>query len=416
MDRRKTRVTVVALLALAVAAAAVAGATAAARKPAAGGAKAAKAAKRADSPLTVAVIGDFPYGLNNADVSQSDAAQAFIKVINSDPDVSMVVHVGDIHSGKQQCTQAYDEAIARIFSGFADPLVYTPGDNEWADCHKAGQGGGLYNATTKKVELIMDAAGNPQDYAAGNPIANLALVRSLFFKTPGVTLGRNTMKVDSQAVSFDPANPKDAQFVENVMFEKGGVLFFTINVPGGSNNDADPWYVTPVASADQLREVAERNAATLRWVKAAFAKAVADKVAGVVVVDQADMWDPEKGAKNQVNYEPIIKQIAIGTRGFGKPVLMLNGDSHVYRSDNPLSPTATCVLDGAATCATDYVIHPEIGFDLPNFHRVVVHGSTAPLEYLKLTIDTTKNAANGDSAFGPFAWSRTPQPQLIKTA
>ena len=411
MKKPFSRAVLAAGLALAVAAAALAGTALAAGKPTV------KAGKRsAAAPLTVAVIGDFPYGLNNADVSESDAAPAFVKRVNADPDVSLVVHVGDIHAGKQVCSQAYDEAIARIFSGFADPLVYTPGDNEWADCHKAAQGGGVYNATTKKVELVMDAAGNPQSFASGNPLANLWLVRQLFFAKAGTTLGKNAMQVDSQATTFDPTHPKDAQFVENVMFEKGGVLFVTVNVPGGSNNDQDPWYVTPVASADQLREAAERNGATTRWLNAAFAKAKADKAAGVVVISQADMWDPEKGAANQTGYDVVITALKINVKSFAKPVLMFNGDSHVYRSDNPMSPTATCVLDGATTCVSDYNIHPAIGIDLPNFHRVVVHGSTAPLEYLKLTVDSTKNAPNGDSAFGPFSWERKIQGDLIKIA
>jgi hypothetical protein len=38
-----------------------------------------------------------------------------------------------------------------------------------------------------------------------------------------------------------------------------------------------------------------------------------------------------------------------------------------------------------------------------------VHGSTLPLEYLKLTIDTAANAANGPDAFGPFSWKRVPK-------
>jgi hypothetical protein len=29
------------------------------------------------------------------------------------------------------------------------------------------------------------------------------------------------------------------------MFEKSGVLFVTINLPGGSNNDNDVWYAAP---------------------------------------------------------------------------------------------------------------------------------------------------------------------------
>jgi hypothetical protein len=46
------------------------------------------------------------------------------------------------------------------------------------------------------------------------------------------------------------------------------------------------------------------------------------------------------------------------------------------------------------------------GYDVPNFHRIVVHGSTFPLEYLKLTIDPHVDAPASDTAFGPFAWTR----------
>jgi hypothetical protein len=59
---------------------------------------------------TLAVYGDSPYGVNQSDTSQLIATQAFIDSINADPDVSTVLHIGDIHSGKQFCTQAYDPA------------------------------------------------------------------------------------------------------------------------------------------------------------------------------------------------------------------------------------------------------------------------------------------------------------------
>jgi hypothetical protein len=35
-----------------------------------------------------------------------------------------------------------------------------------------------------------------------------------------------------------------------------------------------------------------------------------------------------------------------------------------------------------------------------------VHGSTTPLEWLKLSIDPSLNAANSDNAIGPFSWTR----------
>ena len=60
-----------------------------------------------------------------------------------------------------------------------------------------------------------------------------------------VCASRWSSTVASQATAYDPAHPEDAQYVENVRFErvagKKGVMFVTLNIPGGSNNDADPW-------------------------------------------------------------------------------------------------------------------------------------------------------------------------------
>jgi len=363
---------------------------------------------------TLAVYGDSPYGTSNADVAQFNATPAFIDTINQDPSVSLVMHVGDIHSGKQKCTQAYDQSIFADWKAFADPLVYTPGDNEWTDCHKTAEGGGLWNSTTSIIDFQYDSPGVLTDFAAGNPVANLLLVRSIFFPTPGVTLGQNTMKVHSQALEYDPAHPSDRNYVENVWWERSNVLFVTINLPGGSNNDDDNWYGTPTKSQDQIDEVAQRTGADLRWLDTAFAKAKADKVSALVIGAQADMWDTEKGAAHQANYEPIVTKVSDLTKDLGKPVLMINGDSHVYRSDNPFSSTGSCATEGGSctthTPADIYAIHPTDthgnAYDVPNFHRIVVHGSTAPMEWLKLKVDPKQNDPNGVSSFGPFSWTR----------
>ena len=183
--------------------------------------------------LTVAVYGDAPYGTTPTDVAEFQATPGFIASVNAAPAVSLVLHVGDIHSGKQFCTEAYDRSIFDLWSGFAAPLVYTPGDNEWSDCHKAAEGGGTYNATTGVIDYVVDSTGAPVDYAKGDPIANLALVRSIFFPTAGLSLGTRKQAVLSQAQLPDPAHPQDAAFVENVMWEQAKVLFVTINLPGG---------------------------------------------------------------------------------------------------------------------------------------------------------------------------------------
>jgi hypothetical protein len=342
---------------------------------------------------TLAVFGDAPYGTSPTDDAQLRATPAFIASINADPDVETVLQVGDIHSGKQYCTEAYDRTIFDLWKAFQDPLVYIPGDNEWSDCHKAAEGGGSYDAATGTIKYVLDAAGNPVDYANGDPVANLDLVRSIFFPRPGVTLGQHKMLVLSQSEIPAPAHPTDRLFVENVMWVQSRVLFVAINLPGGSNNDADIWYGAPVMSAAQQQEIDARTGADLRWLELAFAVARGAQLDGVVIQAQADMWDAEKGAAHQAGYEPFVKSVAAHTTQLGKPVLMFNGDSHVYKSDNPLS-------------ASDPLAYMHPGYDVANFHRVVVHGSTFPLEWLKLTVDPKQHAAASDNAFGPFRWQR----------
>ena len=92
----------------------------------------------ANNVLTVAAYGDSPYGLNPTDTTQTDKTLAFIESINNDPKVDLVLHVGDIHSGKQFCTEAYDRTIYDLWVAFKNPLIYSPGDNEWTDCHEKG--------------------------------------------------------------------------------------------------------------------------------------------------------------------------------------------------------------------------------------------------------------------------------------
>jgi hypothetical protein len=347
-------------------------------------------------PLTIAVFGDAPYGTSPTDTSQLDATPSFIKSINADRDVSLIIHVGDIHSGKQYCTETYDRQVFNLWAAFKDPLVYIPGDNEWADCHKAAEGGGTYNPATGKIDYVLDSSSHPVDYAKGDPVANLELVRSIFFRDPGFTLGRRKAVV-SQAGDFDPKHRSDRKFVENVMWQQAGVLFLTINLPGGSNNDTDIWYGAPAETPDQFEERQERTGADLRWLDAAFDVASENHVRGIVIVAQADMWDPEKGAEHQAGYEPFVRAVARRTLAFRGPVLMFNGDSHVYLSDNPLS-------------ASDPLNYMHPGYDVPNFHRIVVHGSTTPLEWLKLTVNPRANAPQDASAFGPFSWTRVIEP------
>src|SRR5262245_28849017 len=231
--------------------------------------------------LTAAVFGDEPYlEAGFAPDAEFRVTPAFIDTINADPNVQETIHVGDIHSGSQPCTRAYDLSIFGLWTVFQKPLIYTPGDNEWSDCTKKNEEPGSDN---DNVVTHPDL-----------PLENLALVRQIFFANPGWTLGQDPMHVISQAKVYDHHFPADAKYVENVMWQQGRTVFVTLNIPGGSNNDIDPWYAATHSTPwnpDQQAEMDERTAADVRWLSSAFKKAEDDGANDVVIIGQSDMWD-----------------------------------------------------------------------------------------------------------------------------
>jgi hypothetical protein len=297
-------------------------------------------AKKAPLPTaTYAIIGDTPYGDAQIAHFPQDIAQ-----LNADPDVSLVLHVGDIKNGSSRCDTSYFQRIRAEFDTFADPLVYTPGDNEWTDCHRANNGGYV-------------------------PDERLAALRSIFFDRPGHTLGAD------RAVAH-----QRAPYVENVLWNAAGAVFGTLNVPG-SNNDLAPWFDDAETDAQrqaQLQEYSGRLVADLLWLDQIFDAAQASKAKAVLIGIQADMWDPAAIAADQTSgFAPLVRELARRARRFGKPVLLLNGDSHVYGTDMPLA-------DPDSTNNKLYGIKAKV----KNLRRVTVQGSTTePHEWLKLEID-----------------------------
>jgi hypothetical protein len=70
-------------------------------------------------------------------------------------------------------------------------------------------------------------------------------------------------------------------------------------------------------------------------------------------------------------------------------------------------PTTTAPCTDGSTLANAWATHPNLGsLDVKNFHRVVVHGNTKPLEYLRVTVDTNHLSGDGPTSFGPFSWER----------
>ena len=158
------------------------------------------------------------------------------------------MHAGDIKAGSERCDDDLIRHRFGLYQTFQRPFVFTPGDNEWTDCHRVNNG----------------------QY---NPLERLAFLRSVFFPQVGETTGGHVRPVRSQA----EGGPY-SEFVENVMFQKHSVMFATAHVVG-SNNDLEPWLgISPADSctspgADRIAEFERRQAAALAWLDAVFAAA-----------------------------------------------------------------------------------------------------------------------------------------------
>jgi hypothetical protein len=306
-----------------------------------------------DDGYTMAIIGDTPYSAAQISNFHND-----VDDINNDPLVHFVVHLGDIKSGKTLCTDQYFQSIRSEFDRFKDSLAYTPGDNEWTDCHRANNG-------------------------SYKPTERLAKIRQVFFNHPGYTLGQNSVQVYSQAAQGFP---------ENVFFKRAKVMWGLINLPG-SNDSLIPWLAPwgdgVHVGAEQQAEHDTRLAANLKWLDSVFLRAKRANVNAVAIGLQADMFDPATPFSELSAYAPIIHKLAVKAAAWGKPVLLLNGDSHIFNVDHPwASGHQASTMFGEGTVA-------------PNITRVTVNGSsTAPHEWLKLHISYTDPNV--------FSWTRVP--------
>ena len=300
---------------------------------------------------TFAVIGDIPYGADEIASFPRNIAQ-----INADPAVSLVVHLGDIKNGSSQCTDEYFSMIRKDFDQFRDPLVYTIGDNEWTDCHRPNNGG-------------------------YDPLERLGQVRSTFFDRPGLTLGRRPLRVASDAA---------AGFPENVAWRRDRVAFASVHIVG-SNNDLAPWTGHTTPTPEQTAEALGRTADTIGLIRKTFAEAKARHDRAVVVMTQADMFDPTVPDQQFADYyafQPIVAAIAQESAAFGRPVYEFNGDSHIYNADRPLEP------------GSPWLGFYQVGQAAPNLTRVTVDGSDNAKDYLRVTIGRDKEA--------PLRWTRVP--------
>ncbi len=230
-------------------------------------------------------------------------------------DLAFVVHVGDLQAdprsdndGSMPCT---DETLARrkdLLNTFQHPVIVTPGDNDWSDCHH--------------MKPSVD------------PLARLAAVRQVLFPNDR-TLGRRSFSLARQGEqrSF-------SKFVENARWVHGDIVFITLHTVGFNNNLGS----TPEGDA----EFAERDAANIAWLNEGFEAATRGLHKGVMIFTQAnpyfeDRWPP--GYRRVMRMAPtptepsgfksFLAALERHATAFKLPVAVVHGDTHFLRIDKP---------------------------------------------------------------------------------
>ena len=219
-------------------------------------------------------------------------------------DLSWIVHVGDIFD--RPCTDdRYRTALDR-FNSLRHPVVYTPGDNEWADCWLPGSGG----------------------FA---PRERLARLRSLFFADPRLSLGGRRAPLRTQA-----DRREFGEFVEHARWSHAGVTFATFHLLG-SRNGLRPF---PSRTAADDAEVQRRTDAAAAWLRESFAEASSARAPAVVLAFHGTLGFGQPVEARRA-YEPFVTTLEEEVERFGKPVLAVHGDAHQLTIDHPLVRQAT---------------------------------------------------------------------------
>lgn len=250
------------------------------------------------SELNFVALGDLPYG---SDTTAGAKYRALINAINR-TDSQFSIHVGDFKSGSTACSDEQFLLQRRHFEQFRIPVVYTPGDNEWTDCHRKNNGG-------------------------YDPLERLSKLRGLFF-SPKTSLGASPMSLESQPLAL----PSFSAYVENQRWVREKILFLTVHIVGSNNN-----FETRDLKA--VEEFFERDRANRAWIDSGFDLAVQEGLNAVVIAFQADVFESasvEATFPRHSGFANVVGETLLPrAKRFGRPVLLINGDTHKFRFGRP---------------------------------------------------------------------------------
>jgi hypothetical protein len=259
------------------------------------------------------VFGDGPYN-----EEEHRRYRSLLGEVNA-TDLAWFLHVGDILSGT--CSDAVFTARRDELDALRHPVIYTPGDNEWADCRRGDE-----------------------------PLERLTSLRRFFFATPGQSLGQSRLSLTAQG-----ADSVHGEYVENVRWQRGRVVFATVHMVG-SRNAGEPF---PSRTEAHDSAAARRTRAAIAWSNAAFDLGLRDSAKLLVLAMHANLG-LERADRAGAGYESFVANLMERVRTYAGAVVLIHGDSHTQRFDQPLRDSTGRVAANFARLET--FGSPDIGW------------------------------------------------------
>ncbi|GAB7546553.1 hypothetical protein [Cupriavidus sp. 8B] len=254
--------------------------------------------------------------------------------------LEFVVHLGGIKGDTESCGDTLLSARQRLLDQSPLPLVYLPGETDWAECARAANG-------------RFDA------------VERLNRLRELFYPAD-TTLGQRVLPLmrQSEQATF-------RSYRENVRWHAGSVMLVGLNLPGDNNHYR--------SEGGRNGEFEDRREANRQWLARAFSLAQQQNLPGIVLLTHAD---PQFGNGWEQRGNPSLFDGFLRRRtrdGFLEFKRQLRELAGRYRGQVLLVHT------GLGGFGIDRPMKDASGKTLRNVSRVVLP-SGAPGQYTELAI------------------------------
>lgn len=266
------------------------------------------------SKLSFAFIGDLPYS------RLEEAALKQIYATLPVDELAFMIHIGDIKARRESCDDGTLTHRLGLLDASPLPLIYTPGDNEWTDC-RLSNGDPLETARAWSDPL--------------GPGGRLRWVREHAFMVDR-TLGRRTLPVQRQGRTTDDALAPEPRLPENLRWQVAGIQFCTLHIIGGDNGLDGVAERARRSPFGQLAydDWAARQQANARWLFETIEQAEQQNAAALAIAIHANL---RFGRGADDGYSRMRELIAQAANRFRRPMLLLHGDTHLYRIGRPLA-------------------------------------------------------------------------------